>query len=757
MPLAWRDWTPIASGADPNRYLDWDAMNEGLAPAWRGAGRQALAFPPGSAGAFGAFPDFSAPAPNGKAKAAPDPDARERQNQRDLIALLIRSVLQNFNDPLTRLPPVPAVSLTQCEPPGGGAPTQQCYYQHIAKDLALPRALMPGGSASLPRDMSTPRDAVIMGVLDVGVPLGHRRTRLASGKTRILAAWQQTASRAMLKPTGDAKDCQLYLPFGTEQLTPDINRELARWSGNDLAGGYLDEEAFNRALGLEDYAQPFGQRDLGQRGSHGAHVLDAACGMAPTDNSAERLRIIAVNMPDRALIGHSAQFLDFFAVHGILRIVMLADALWHRLYGHDAGHKNGQIGFPIVLNLSFGKLAGPRDGRDMIGQVLDELNALRQAQGRAPVILSLPAGNENLERGNISARLAAGAEVEFDWRLVPEDQSANFVEIWAQGETAQATGPSPLEIQVVPPGGPASPWTGAKPGHVLDLEDMSRRPDDPLPDAPRPWLVTRVYSERPGAKQGGAASDSAATTGHRLHYLIAAKQTQLYEDTALAPAGTWQIRLRNASSQPMLVDVNVQTDQNEEPRSAINRRSRFERPEYRRFDESGRPLDSYSYPLDGAAPEVLDNSNVLRRHGTLNAAGYSGFAALAAGHRDSDGRMVPYSATGRQGPDPTPRDAPLASLPIRDGAAHFGRLAAGARDGSAVAMEGTSFAAALLSRRLAEAWLAAPTADATSLLTALRETAASEDTDRAYPGRITALKGGGGRMNASDITRVSRS
>ena len=45
---------------------------------------------------------------------------------------------------------------------------------------------------------------------------------------------------------------------------------------------------------------------------------------------AEKIRLMAVNLPARALVGHSAQFLEFFAIHGILRIVTLADAIWLR-------------------------------------------------------------------------------------------------------------------------------------------------------------------------------------------------------------------------------------------------------------------------------------------------------------------------------------------------------------------------------------------------------------------------------------------
>lgn len=817
MTLRWSTaWQDNPDG-EPNRYLDWDRVTGGIEPAWRGDGRDLLFLNGlGKDAIQRLFDALIAPSrlrlfdrDVGSRPRSTVPTAED--HQKELLIHLLVSILTQFKEPSLRLPPVPRASLTLC--PQTDSP--DCYYDHVVRSLALPQVLMPdiladasssvSGSAgqaptAFPKELGVPEDTVIMGIVDVGIPLGHRSTRFADGTTRILAAWQQTAPRdpAWTDPANKAH--QFYLPFGRELLAPQIDAALKAHSKDEDLGAALDEDAFNRATGLENYRDPFGQRDLGLRASHGAHVLATAAGMEGDTALAERARIIAVNLPDRALVGHSAQFLEFFAVHAIMRVVMLADALWDKQ--HAGTPDQTRKGFPIVINLSFGKQASSRDSLDPITDLIDTLNRDRERDGRPPVVLCLPAGNENLERGNIRTSLGAGAVATFDWRILPADQSANFVELWANAHDLAVDAPSPLEIQVVPPGGPESPWTGGKDGQVLDLWETQTDPrtGDAPPNAD---LVARLYSDRHGPRSahekafdefasdsfveklktlaGENASDPGSTTDQvtesdetqsprrrRLHYLIAVKQTLLFEDTKLAPAGLWRIRLRNATDRPMRLDISVQTDQTEEPRSAINQRSHFEHTDYVRYDETGRVVDSYTYPLDNSDPDVTDVSNILRRHGSINAVGHSPHAILAAGHRVTDGRMLAYSATGHfrleaglerpgegrkpDAPLPT-RDpgrvegaAPLASLPIRDGAAHFGRLSAGSRDGAVVAMEGTSFAAAQLSRRVLELFLETPSAKSETVLTALRLAARGEDRQQDFPGRAMPLKAGSGRM-----------
>ena len=803
----WHPWAAYEDG-ELNRYFDWDTVTGGIEPTWRGESRKALFFPELTREDEGILnenlskvkaslqPGTSVQARKANTK-VPNPAHNllaPLDYQRVLVLLMVQTILSQFKNAVLRLPPVPNGSASTC-PNSEGSPSYLCYFRHILLQSALPEPLLPGkGSAKLPDDMKVPEDTVIAGVVDVGIPLGHHATRLPNGKTRILAAWQQTANRVAQDGTPDNKANQFYLPSGREVLADEINNALQVLSSPDPRTGYLDEEEFNRRLGLEDYTTPFGQRDLGQRASHGAHVLGTSVGMDPDDDRAGRTRIIAVNMPDRSLVGHSAQFLEYFAIHGIMRVVMLADALWDKQHGKTS--TSDLQSFPIVINLSFGKQASSRDGLDPLTRFLQELNDFRATQKRRPVILSLPAGNENLNRGNIRSRIPAGAEVTFDWRVQPEDQSANFVEIWSDHRAVEEDEESPLAIELRAPNSLPSVMAGGKHHEVLDY---SLAPSGADVSEIQNGLLARVYSERQQSSstslptqaahrdtleeqiisvlqsfQNGDAAGSVELDEDRASherpslsrqfYLIATKQTALFEDTPVAPSGVWRIRLRNRSEKPIMAYVNIQSDQTEHPRLVVNQRSYFERPEYVRFDETGRPVDTATYPLDGSRPEVTDISPVLRRHGTINALGFTKESFLAAGHRDSDGRMAPYSSSGlfrasSGGPLPKREQsrkegaAPFVSFPTRDGAAHYGTLASGSRDGTCVAQEGTSFAAAQLTRRLIELFLDDRNADAEAILAC---EAQAEEARGVFPGRAVQLKMGHGRLGNPVRPRVAR-
>ncbi len=762
MTFEWTDWKDRDDTDWISPYADWNKVTGGLHPLIR---QDALLENSPDDSRRLVYPQFTEGfEPFRDSLRTETKSARDAVNASEaFLRELLRVALNQIYKRKTTLPPLPLNTVTGCNKrvcDGGDLTVDlECHFKHLEDHGPRPDALKKGHR--LPPEFDLPEDSVVVGLIDVGLPLGHRSTRMADGTTRVLAAWQQTAARRHLNPdeeVGKKQGEQMYLPFGQEMLAPDINQALRDHTAGHLLSGQLDEAAFNRACHLEDFENLFGQKELARRAAHGAHVLDCAAGMdAGIDaDLAARTRIIAVNLPERALVGHSAQFLEFFAIHGILRTVMLSDAVWlgnhppkpPRGAGADTGKPSDptDMGYPVVINLSFGKQADSRDGYDLIASVMRELNTFRESAGFRPVLLSMPAGNENLERGNIRTRIMAGAVLEFDWRLLPEDQSASFVEIWSDATEIAKGGPVPIAVEVISPLGDSS---GLKRAGNQQYRDYR------VGDQPVLGLYSRLRPEK--TTLGGKARSSRL----RARYVIAAKQTQLYEPGPLAPAGLWKIRLKNMAAEPLTVDISVQTDQNERAESLTNRRSYFEVADYERFDETGRVIDSYSYPLDGTDPEITDVSNVLRRHGTINAIGLERVTAIAAGHRGSDGRMEPYSGTGihkksdEVSKKPDPRDPmrlrlsePTASLPVRDGAAHFGTLGSGSRDGSVVAMQGTSFGAAKITRRLVDILHQGERVDLPQAIRDLVEQAAEEEKTSAYPGQVTRLKAGAGRMKA---------
>lgn len=554
-----------------------------------------------------------------------------------------------------------------------------------------------------------PNDSIIVAVIDSGIPLGHRRFRDADGESRILAAWQQ----------GATFKGQRFLPFGRELYKGDIDRILKENSGDDLLG-HLDEDAFNRATGVIDLFNPRGHREAAGRFSHGAHVLDTAAGEDPVTGSEDflkRVKIIVVNFPDRYTFGFSGEFLDNFMIAAIERISTLSRAIWHKNNPHSVeGTPEKPIGYPTLLNISFGRQAGAKDASDMFPQILSTLKEATAKSGYAPLEVVMPVGNDNLLRGNANIGLKKSESKSLIWRVLPEDQSSNYVEIWSDYyergcDDTHHTVPNPIEINVVPPAHRKGKCVGVaatgKHGQIRTLETLSGK------------KVGRLYCEI-------LLSEVDKKHYYRIRYVICIAPTlEQDEERPPAPSGDWRIMLCNSGESFTRLNLMVQTDQSILPTSATGLRSYFDDDCYDRYDETGRVIDSYEYPTVGK-PVNLDTLKncAIRRHRTMNASASHKHVARIAAYRQSDGQPAPYSATSRgkadgsdEGTEGWPPSAmakrppssvgyPTAALPTEEGPAHRGLLGAGASDGSVVAMSGTSFASAQATRCLVEGWLA---------------------------------------------------
>ncbi len=568
-----------------------------------------------------------------------------------------------------------------------------------------------------------PDDTVIVGVIDSGIPLGNNRFRDVSGESRILAAWQ-----CLGEWESDGFQ-QTYLPFGRELYKGGIDELLKEHSGGNLAG-YLDEQSFNIATGVVDNEHLFGSRDAAGIFSHGAHVLDAAAGCDPDPEEAsgflDRVKIIAVNIPNSETFGASGTNLDEFMVYAIQRITDLADAIWKK--NHPEWNRETPVveiaGYPLAINLSYGKQAGSKNTLDPFPATLKKFQGNRNDHKLYPANIVMPVGNDNLMRCNAFLEPKRGKILALDWRILPEDQSSNYVEIWTTVTVTNANildgSAVPLEVAVIPPGHNDKDFEFVA-GQVNDFKTLN--------DVANLYVANLYYEIIPVPDNPNIA---------RIKYTICVAPT-LRRSSFLptAPAGIWTIKVRNNWTEQLQCNLSVQTDQAILPGRPTNLRSYFDDCAYRYYDEDHELVDSYTYSREATTrPQNTDlvKKNVVmspvRRHGTMNASAAHKMVARVGGYRTSDGEPVPYSATGR-GRKPvidrdgnvTPQDdgtevypkfdgdharAPTASLPTDDGPAHFGILAAGAANGSVVAARGTSFASSQATRCVVETLLVDP-------------------------------------------------
>lgn len=560
-----------------------------------------------------------------------------------------------------------------------------------------------------------PPETVIVGIIDTGIALGHRRTRLPDGKTRFLTAWQQSAVPPLIKHPQSGN-----LPFGRELFADEINSLLDKHSVGGIENGWLDEEAFNRAAGLVDFRNVFGQRILARRAAHGTHVLDLAAGYDPKREPelANKVRLVAINLPSREVVGLSGSFLELYVAMGIARIIEVADGYAQRAKetpGFEPAHGDY---YPIAINISFGKQAGPRDGiSGLIERLIRAKNEKRKDPAtdqnyidKGTVFLSMPAGNDNLLRSNATFDLTNESEQCLTWRILPQDQSSNYVEIWSDDlddnpPDSVAAALDDLRVSLYLPDG--TEWNGSfdegssQQSSGLIINEIDKK--------------VRIYCTLVSRTEWKGTTAIEKT---RIHYLICVSPTLVQIDPSLAaPAGLWRIGLGTKRAK-MTVFTNVQTDQSALPDGITGLRSHFEDSEYVLFDETtGRLSDTYPYPVTEESIRQRQRSGVaypgndkeasaVKRHGTLNALAINrDYSIVAGGYRATDGAPADYSASGGTGVIQRIghfMGAPTLALVTDDGAAHPGILSAGARDGSTVSLRGTSFAAPQIVRKISE-------------------------------------------------------
>lgn len=581
--------------------------------------------------------------------------------------------------------------------------------------FALDKTLPPRRVAKLPtKKLAASRrkdgrpglldNTVIAGVIDVGMPLGHDRWRLKNGMTRVLSAWQMVAPWD-LKSDGN-------LPFGAEFYQDDINSLLAQHSGGSL-DGHLDEQAFNEDTGLLNFRLGKAQRDVAGGTSHGAHVLDVVAGAdrhtPDQEDFRDHVRIIAVNAPSSATFGASGTYFDGYMFHAIKRIADMADKIWKE--GRTAAERasfrasHGYDGFPIVINMSFGKQAGSKDTLDEFPSELFNFLEYRKENELSPVDFIMPVGNDNLARCSAFLEPEVGKPVTLQWRHMPQDHTSNFAEVWSDpGRVVDDM--AVADVGLVTPCGAQSPVVPPNDGEsrFCDVQDAKGA------------LVGRMYVEYP--------SLAGETEAKKVRYTLCVAATHaIKRDKPTAPSGLWKIVAGNRTGKEKLQYVAaIQTDQALTSGGALNLRSYFDDPAYERHDsDTGRLLDTYWY--DPAMKKYVNTDiraeqSLVRRHGTMNASAAHKVVTRVGGYRASDGLHDPYSSSGRgrhTGKDDGTHGyskagkkgsaGPTASFPTDDGPAHFGILAAGAHAGSVRAMQGTSFASSQASRTVINAIL----------------------------------------------------
>ena len=554
-------------------------------------------------------------------------------------------------------------------------------------------------------DLPPEPHTVVVGVIDDGIAFGHERFRMTATTTRVEYAWVQDApSLPGLSP----------VPYGREFTKAEIDDLLA----DCTHAGFLDEDKFYRRVSLIDFQLPE-HKAAAWRTAHGTHAMDLACGYDPgeapdetDDDETDNRPIVCVQLPTSTTADTSGASLEPYVSGAVDYILDRADQI-------AFDRKSGPL--PVVINFSYGILAGPHDGTAPIEAAIDAAVAGREDAGKASVVL--PSGNGHLSRCHARISFQSlNPDVELKWRVQPDDRTSSFLEIWMPHRDPSETA-SRMEVTVTPPGGPESP------------------PLDEIPGAAWEWevdgdvLCKLVYDIEPDPTQRGRFVVSMLPTGF------------LDPPTRLAPAGLWIVKLRNKLlGSDDLVRAWIQRDDTPYGYPLRGRQSYFDDDCYTRFDAGGLEV------------EEDDPSCHVKREGTINAIGTGEKVIVIGGYRDKEMTPASYSAggpiTGTKGADPPHREGPDA-MAVSDGSrVHEGVMAAGSRSGSRVAMRGTSVAAPQVARLVADDLAGNGLGDRE----AVEDMAASDEAGYppGTPPRPSSRRGGRGRIAFRPLVRVER-
>jgi hypothetical protein len=502
--------------------------------------------------------------------------------------------------------------------------------------------LTPQLTASAQLGVNAPTNAVVA-VIDDGLAFAHQRFRDASGATRVRYFWNQD----------DPQTTGSTFPFWGRELDNNAIDALVAASTHS---GVVDEDALYRSAK---------QQLAARRRRHGTHVMDLACGIDPPKVAPTSPYIIAVQLPRSVVEDTSGAKLTPVVLEALHYILHRAD---------DIAALENTAQLPVVVNLSYGLIAGPHDGSALLEAAIDQLIALR---GPAPLRVVVPTGNAYLARCHTEFRLPKPAGPnrtieELRWRVQPDDRAGSSMEIWLPFPTT--TPPPTVDLRVTTPTGVTSPWIG--------------------PGGNWPWPSlgnVRFYANYP-----------IAPPGSRQQIVLTVAPTAALDPalTPVAPSGTWRVEVRYNGA-PIVMHAWIQRGDTPFGYPLRGRQSRFDHPDYQRFIRVG----ALKKPVGALNEEDIPPQSPLVRRGTISAMGTGREAVVIGGFRRSDYAASRYSGSGpivsppgfvgpwRVGPDVT--------AVADDSVALHGVLAAGTRTGSVFAMDGTSVAAPQITRLIA--------------------------------------------------------
>lgn len=468
----------------------------------------------------------------------------------------------------------------------------------------------------------------VVAIIDDGIALGHGNFRAPNGGTRIVSAWIMDAASNGMHEHG----------YGRVLSRNEIDGYIA---GATVPGGF-DDGRFLSLSGLVDHSRDI-EETVARAFGHGTAVLDLFAGVPPgaPRDAAGSAPIVAVQFPSAQARDTSGAGLRPFIRDALIFVLARAAEL--------AGKGPPP---PVVINLSYGLVAGPHDGTHQIERDIAELLGPHDH-----VHLVLPAGNSALTQCHGRFNLAPGEVAVADWLILPDDRTPSFAEIWPRGGTGEG-----LAVRLETPDGDLSDWV--EPGNDRAVL---------------------------GADLAEVSMTAYASVGQRRGFLAALSPSfDLTAPGRVVAHGRWRIHLRNDGPGSQETDIWVQRDVGPFTGNLRGRQPILDSVDYLRFDELTDVRDRDQQPPVEITREGTINAMATGTHPRTH--------VIGAWMGGTGGRPAPYTSRTLEG-GTKPALAGLGET----SRVHRGVLAAGTMSPAVAGAGGTSMATAHVSRSLFQA------------------------------------------------------
>ena len=408
-------------------------------------------------------------------------------------------------------------------PPDWVARLELCL-PHSTEDFVVPERVNTSSTNSVNRQepRSGPKLQVklppIIGIIDDQFDFLNNYYAKDAGSvsggisTRFLAVWDQTdhtvaqSGRVWLASQIDKQIITHGRAFAAYQA---LNYPIKLRSHGVSVASIAIKNIANEAINTPATAKNEAKNELNNE-------IEAVVEAAPN--------IVAVQLPASTVVDTSGASLGAHAL----------DAM-HYVFNTAALHTPVAANYkcPVVINLSYGAIAGAHDGSSILEEAMDELLTLRSTN----TAIVLPAGNARQTHTHVSGDIEPGQVFEFNWIMQPSDATDSFLEIWVENNAS-------IDVQVTPPyGEAASGWVG---NNKMKL-----------------WQFNNT-GQSAHAETMGALINIGQSTNSNKHWqtLVALAPTQYSLETprALVAAGVFKVEIKNKAAKKITAQAWVERD-----------------------------------------------------------------------------------------------------------------------------------------------------------------------------------------------------